>query len=76
ENMVTCIITHQHRKYIHQPEESSIQKDIKEELISSVKYILVDNASFNLNLRGITDKEFNQWVADTFGREVMVGCFS
>ncbi|MFO5759971.1 hypothetical protein ACLBQR_31935, partial [Klebsiella pneumoniae] len=67
DNIVSCLITHQVRKYIHQPEESSIQKDIKEELISSVKYILVDNASFNLNLRGITDKEFNQWVADTFG---------
>ncbi|AAL83198.1 hypothetical protein FDJ06_gp014 [Pseudomonas phage SL2] len=76
DNIVSCLITHQLRKYIHQPEESSIQKDIKEELISSVKYILVDNASFNLNLRGITDKEFNQWVADTFGTEVMVVRFS
>ncbi|HFH4533065.1 TPA: hypothetical protein ACGJ7A_005756 [Pseudomonas aeruginosa] len=75
-NIIPYLTTFKLRNYIHKSGQSSIQKDFNENLLSDVRYILVDNASYNLNLRGITDKEFNQWVADTFGTNVIVVRFS
>ncbi|AEH03790.1 hypothetical protein AVT69_gp369 [Pseudomonas phage PhiPA3] len=70
------LITERLRKYIRHPEQYSIQKDFNSDISKRLKYLLVDNASYNLNLRGITDKEFNQWVADTFGNDILVIRFS
>ncbi|MBW6071100.1 hypothetical protein [Pseudomonas aeruginosa] len=76
DNIIPYLTTFKLRSYIHKPGQSSIQKDFNENVLSNIRYVLVDNASYNLNLRGITDKEFNQWVADTFGANVIVVRFS
>ncbi|ANM45116.1 hypothetical protein fnug_350 [Pseudomonas phage fnug] len=76
DNIIPYLTTFKLRSYIHKSGLSTIQKDFNENLLSDIRYILVDNASYNLNLRGITDKEFNQWVADTFGTSVIVVRFS
>lgn len=39
---------------------------------SSIKYILVDDASFTLNYQGITDHTFNRWVGETFNDDTIV----
>lgn len=75
-NIIPYLTTFKLRNYIHNSEKSSIQKDIDADVLSNIRYILVDDASYNLNLRGITDKEFNQWIADTFGTRVIVVRFS
>lgn len=39
---------------------------------SSIKYILVDDASFTLNYQGVTDHTFNRWVGETFHKDTVV----
>lgn len=39
---------------------------------STIKYILVDDASFTLNYQGITDHTFNRWVGETFNDDTIV----
>lgn len=39
---------------------------------STIKYILVDDASFSLNYQGVTDHTFNRWVGETFNEDTIV----
>lgn len=39
---------------------------------STIKYILVDDASFSLNYQGVTDHTFNRWVGETFSEDTIV----
>lgn len=40
--------------------------------VSTIKYILVDDASFSLNYQGVTDHTFNRWVGETFDKDTIV----
>jgi hypothetical protein len=67
---VVSVLPSDLRKFIRK--ENPIKYDAQSVFPDGVKYILVDDADAIFNYFGIRLKEFNQWVHDTFGPDVLV----